>query len=207
MRNNGALSFINKVLDKCKGTLNTQVSGQTPFGFVSTYRGTANPEQDTTAVELKSSGATTYVARADIKKNAAWTDMYKVVFSKATCEHAGTPDRNGKFRVLSAMTVLPPAVVCTQSYLVGGAYNTKEEADNFMAYLSTKFARYLMLQTITSQDLSPEKFMFVPTEDFTSNSDICWTTNDIPNIDRQLFDKYGITDAERAVADNTIKEM
>ena len=81
------------------------------------------------------------------------------------------------------------------------------EADNFMAYLSTKFARYLMLQTITSQDLSPEKFMFVPTEDFTSNSDICWTTNDIPNIDRQLFDKYGITDAERAVADNTIKEM
>ena len=207
VRNNGALSFINKVLDKCKGTLNTQVSGQTPFGFVSTYRGTANPEQDTTAVELKSSGATTYVARADIKKNAAWTDMYKVVFSKATCEHAGTPDRNGKFRVLSAMTVLPPAVVCTQSYLVGGAYNTKEEADNFMAYLSTKFARYLMLQTITSQDLSPEKFMFVPTEDFTSNSDICWTTNDIPNIDRQLFDKYGITDAERAVADNTIKEM
>lgn len=207
VRNNGALSFINKVLDKCKGTLNTQVSGQTPFGFVSTYRGTADPEQDTTAVELKSSGATTYVARADIKKNAAWTDMYKVVFSKATCEHAGTPDRNGKFRVLSAMTVLPPAVVCTQSYLVGGAYNTKEEADNFMAYLSTKFARYLMLQTITSQDLSPEKFMFVPTEDFTSNSDICWTTNDIPNIDRQLFDKYGITDAERAVADNTIKEM
>ena len=71
------------------------------------------------------------------------------MFSKATCEHAGTPDRNGKFRVLSAMTVLPPAVVCTQSYLVGGAYNTKEEADNFMAYLSTKFARYLMLQTIT----------------------------------------------------------
>ena len=207
VRNNEALSFINKVLDKCKGTLNTQVSGQTPFGFVSTYRGTADPAEDTTAVELKSSGATTYVARADIKKNAAWTDLYKVVFSKATCEHAGTPDRNGKFRVLSAMTVLPPAVVCTQSYLVGGAYNTKEEADNLLAYLSTKFARYLMLQTITSQDLSPEKFMFVPMENFTNQSDIDWTTNDIPNIDRQLFAKYGITDAEKAVAENTIKEM
>ena len=41
------------------------------------------------------------VEMADIKKNAAWTDMYKVVFSKATCEHAGTPDRNGKFRAVA----------------------------------------------------------------------------------------------------------
>ena len=90
---------------------------------------------------------------------------------------------------------------------MGGAYNTKEEADNLLAYLSTKFARYLMLQTITSQDLSPEKFMFVPMENFTNQSDIDWTTNDIPNIDRQLFAKYGITDAEKAVAENTIKEM
>ena len=207
VRNNEALSFINKVLGICKHTLNTQVSGQTPFGFVSTYRGSADPKTDATAIELKSSGATSYVLRSDIKKNEQWIDMYKVVFSKATCEHAGTPDRNGKFRVLSAMTVLPPATVCTQSYLVGGAYKTEREANNFLAYLSTKFARYLMLQTITSQDLSPEKFMFVPTENVTDNGDIQWTTDDIANIDRQLYAKYGITDEEIAVVENTIKEM
>ena len=207
VRNNEALSFINKVLDKCKRTLNKQVSGQTPFGFVSTFRGNADPAADSTAVELKSSGATSYVARHDIKKNTAWIDLYKVVFSKATCENAGTPDRNGKFRVLSAMSILPPATVCTQSYLVGGAYKTEAEAKNFLAYLSTKFARYLMLQTITSQDLSPEKFMFVPIENFTAKSDIDWTTLDIPNIDRQLYAKYGISDEERAMAENTIKEM
>ena len=207
VRNNEALSFINKVLDKCKGTLNTQVSGQTPFGFVSTYRGTADPAVDTTAVELKSSGATSYVSRDDIKKNAQWTDLYKVVFSKATCEHAGTPDRNGKFRVLSSVMILEPAVVCTQSYLVGGTFATEAEAANFMAYLSTKFARYLLLQTITSQDLSPEKFMFVPIEDYTSASDIDWTIADIANIDRQLYAKYGITHEEAAIAEHTIKAM
>ena len=207
VRNNEALSFINKVLDKARGTLNTQVSGQTPFGFVSTYRGTADPSADPSAVELKSSGATSYVARADIRKNAQWTDLYKVVFSKATCEHAGTPDRNGKFRVLSSVMILPPAVVCTQSYLVGGAFATETEARNFLAYLSTKFARYLMLQTITSQDLSPEKFMFVPVEDYTAGSDIDWTADDIANIDRQLYDKYGITPEEAAIAEHTIKAM
>ena len=207
VRNNEALSFINKVLDKCNGTLNTQVSGQTPFGFVSTYRGTADPNEDTNVVELKSSGATSYVSRGDIKKNAQWIDLYKVVFSKATCEHAGTPDRNGKFRVLSSVMMLNPGVVCTQSYLVGGAFSTETEAKNFMAYLSTKFARYLLLQTITSQDLSPEKFMFVPIEDYTSAGDINWTTDDIANIDRQLYAKYDIDSKEIDTAEHTIKEM
>ena len=207
VRNNEALSFINKVLDKANETLNTQVSGQTPFGFVSTYRGTADPVEDKTAVELKSSGATSYVARSDIKKNTDWIDLYKVVFSKATCEHAGTPDRNGKFRVLSSVMMLNPGVVCTQSYLVGGAFATETEAKNFMAYLSTKFARYLLLQTITSQDLSPDKFMFVPAEDYTSAGDINWTTDDIANIDRQLYAKYGIDAKEMEAAECTIKEM
>lgn len=207
VRNNEALSFINKVLGKAKDTLNTQVSGQTPFGFVSTYRGTADPAEDATAVELKSSGAASYVARSDIKKNVDWIDLYKVVFSKATCEHAGTPDRNGKFRVLSSVMMLNPGVVCTQSYLVGGAFATETEANNFIAYLSTKFARYLLLQTITSQDLSPEKFIFVPVEDYTPDGDIEWTTNDIANIDRQLYAKYGIDEKEIAIAEHTIKEM
>ena len=130
-----------------------------------------------------------------------------MVFSKATCEHAGTPDRNGKFRVLSSVMILKPAVVCTQSYLVGGTFATEEEARNFMSYLSTKFARYLLLQTITSQDLSPEKFMFVPIEDYTSASDIDWTIADIANIDRQLYAKYGITPEEAAIAEHTIKAM
>lgn len=208
VRNNGALSFINKVLAKCKKkTLNTQVSGQTPFGFVSTFRGTADIATDPTALELKSSGATSYVARDDVKKNKQWIDMYKVVFSKATCEHAGTPDRNGQFRVLSSVMILKPGVVCTQSYLVGGAFATELEANNFLAYLSTKFARYLMLQTITSQDLSPEKFMFVPLENYTASSDIQWTTGDIANIDRQLYEKYGIEADEIAAVERTIKEM
>ena len=37
-----------------------------------------------------------YVLRSEVKKNAQLIDLHKVVFSKATCEHAGTPDRNGQ---------------------------------------------------------------------------------------------------------------
>lgn len=205
VRNNGALTFINKVMDRTQDTLSSQVSGQTPFGFVSTYRGKAEAVNGDD-VALKSSGATTYVTRSDVKKNAQWIDSYKVIFSKATCEHAGTPDRNGQYRVLSSPSILEPGTVCTQSYLVGGAYATKEEAQHLLAYLSTRFVRYLMLQTITSQDLSPDKFMFVPVQDFTSQSDIRWSDS-TDDIDSQLYDKYGISEKERLTVLNTIKSL
>ena len=155
---------------------------------------------------LKSSGDASYVLREDIKKNQQWIDLYKVIFSKATCEHAGTPDRNGQFRILSSLAILAPGIVCTQSYLVGGAFADADEAANYMAYLKTKFVRFLMLQTITSQDLSPEKFMFVPSQDFTTHSDIDWT-QDTATIDQQLYRKYNLTEAETALIENTIKQF
>lgn len=204
VRNNGALSVIYKVCGKGGAMMNGMVSGQTPFGFVTTYRGSEEPFEG--SVELKSSGATTYVAPADIKKNAQWTSLYKVIFSKATCEHAGTPDKNGQYRVLSSAAILPPGVVCTQSYLVGGAFADKAEADALLAYLKTRFVRYLMLQTITSQDLSPEKFLFVPVQDFTAASDIDWQTG-IDDIDRQLYAKYGLEQSEIDAIMQILKPM
>lgn len=206
VRNNRALKFINKVTGNNEAMLNVQVSGQTPFGFVTTFRGTTEPESETDIV-LKSSGANSYIRRHDVKRNSQWIDSYKVIFSKATCEHAGTPDRNGMFKVLSSLSILPPGAVCTQSYLLGGAYDDEQTARNFKAYLQTRFVRYLMLQTITSQDLSPEKFAFVPIQDFTNNSDIAWTTSDIDNIDRQLYKKYGITDDEVGDVESIIKPI
>ena len=204
MRNNRALTLINKAASANVPMLSTMVCGQTPFGFVTTFRGTANPETDADTVLLKSSSNDSYVLRSEVKKNAQLIDLHKVVFSKATCEHAGTPDRNGQFRILSSLAILAPGTVCTQSYLVGGAFADADEAVNYMAYLKTKFVRFLMLQTITSQDLSPEKFMFVPSQDFTSHSDIDWTQPSA-DIDRQLYAKYHLTEDETAMIENTIK--
>ncbi len=204
IRNNDALSVIEKVMSKSKHMLSETVSGQTPFGFVTTYRGNESPFAQ--SVELKSSGATTYVTRESIKKNSQWTDLYKVIFSKATCEHAGTPDRNGQYRVLSSVMTLQPGVICTQSYLVGNVFENEAGANNFTQYLKTKFLRYLMLQTITSQDLSSDKFMFVPIQDFTNASDIDWTAQ-LEEIDRQLYAKYSLDKEEIEIIENTVKSM
>ena len=98
-RYNEALSVIHKVASQKEETLASVVSTQTPFGFITTYRGKDTPFKN--CLTLVSSGVATYVKPSDVTRNTDLVDKYKVIFSKATCEHAGIPDKNGQFRVIS----------------------------------------------------------------------------------------------------------
>ena len=64
----------------------------------------------------------------------------------------------------------------------------------------------MLLQAITSINLSKDKFDFVPVQDFTSNSDINWNKS-IPEIDKQLYEKYSLTEEEIEFIESMIKPM
>ena len=194
IRRNNALDIIKKISNRPGETIESFVSAQTPFGFVTTYRGSMSMFDG--ALSLYSSGGISYVRREDVKRNALWIDSYKVIFSKATCEHAGTPDRTGRYRVFSTMKILKPKEICTQSYLVGGVFESLDESKNYLSYLKTCFVRFLILQLISTQDISAEKFRFVPLQDFTRP----WT-------DADLYAKYGLTDEEIQFIESMIKPM
>ena len=194
IRRNSALNIIKKISKLDEDSIKDFISSQTPFGFVTTYRGKS--EKFSNALSLYSSGGISFVRYEDVKRNSQWIDKYKVIFSKATCEHAGTPDKSGRYRVFSTMNVLKPKEICTQSYLVGGVFETLEEAKNYLSYLKTRFVRFLMLQLISTQDISAEKFRFVPIQDFSKS----WT-------DAELYAKYGLTDKEIAFIESMIKPM
>ena len=194
IRRNAALDIIKKISKETKENIESFVSTQTPFGFVTTYRGSSSNFEG--ALSLYSSGGISYVKRKDVRRNSQWIDKYKVVFSKATCEHAGTPDKTGRYRVFSTMKILKPEEVCTQSYLVGGVFDSYEEANNYLSYLKTCFVRFLILQLISTQDISAEKFHFVPLQNFTRP----WTDGD-------LYAKYGLKDEEIAYIESMIKPM
>lgn len=182
-RYNEALSIIHKISKSGLPTLDKRVSTQTPFGFITTYKGEKDPFPG--SITLVTSRGPTYVHREDVTRNAEHIDDYKVIFSKATCEHAGSPDKNGQYRVISSNRILEPQEVCTQSYLVGDSFKTKNEAENFLSYLRTKFFRFLLLQGLTSQDISRDKFLFVPQVDVK-----------VPWTDEQLYNKFKFSDDE-----------
>ena len=194
IRRNKALEIIKKIANLTEKTIESFVSTQTPFGFVTTYRGSS--DYYIGALSLYSSGGVSYVKREDVKRNSQWIDKYKVIFSKATCEHAGTPDKSGRYRVFSTMRILKPLEICTQSYLVGGTFDSIEESKNYLSYLKTSFVRFLILQLLSTQDISAEKFRFVPLQDFSRP----WT-------DADLYVKYGLTEDEIAFIESMIKPM
>ncbi len=71
-------------------------------------------------------------------------DQWKIIISRLTAEHAGQPAKDGKYRVLSTMELLKPGEICSETYLVAGAFDSKEEATNYMDYLKTQFVRFLI---------------------------------------------------------------
>ncbi len=51
-----------------------------------------------------------------------------------------------------------------------------------------------------------ESFKYVPLQDFTPSSDIDWSQS-IPDLDRQLYAKYGLDENEIAFIESHVKEM
>ena len=193
-RYNQSLSIIHKVMKNCEDVVAPMISSQTPFGFITTFKGKDIKQNGD--LTLYTSSGLSYVTRDEVKRHIEWIDKFKVIFSKATCEHAGTPDKTGRYRVFSTMKILEPTEICTQSYLVGGVFDAIEFADNYLSYLRTNFVRSLMLPTLTSQDISADKFRFVPLQDFSHP----WT-------DEMLYEKYGLDDNEIAFIESMIRPM
>lgn len=57
-----------------------------------------------------------------------------------------------------------------------------------------------------TQDNTAVKWRFVPLQDFTQGSDIDWSKS-IPEIDQQLYKKYGLDEKEIQFIESHVKEM
>ncbi|MGC8654004.1 MAG: hypothetical protein ACP5US_08465, partial [Candidatus Kryptoniota bacterium] len=58
--------------------------------------------------------------------------------------------------------IAKPGECCTETYLVACAFDTKKEVLSFRSYLFTKIVRFLLLQTVLTQDVTRDNFYFVP---------------------------------------------
>lgn len=108
--------------------------------------------------------------------------------------------------VLSTPLVGEPLVGHTQSFISFGAFDNEGEAQNCLKYIKSKFARTLLGVLKVTQDNNPETWSKVPMQDFTPQSDIDWTKS-IPEIDRQLYAKYGLDEQEIAFIEEKVKAM
>ncbi len=205
-RYNEATSIIHKVLAKDDFVaLSNIIAPYKPFGL-RTYEHGEETKQSENDLLLHTSKGVGYVSPDAVSSSGDYVDKYKVITGKALSGHLGETDENGQVKVLATTKVIGPNEICTESYIAIGKFERKTDAENAYSYLSSKFARFLLLQALPTLDIRKERFIFVPLQDFTENSDIDWT-QPVEEIDRQLYLKYNLSDPEIAFVESMIKPM
>ena len=189
VRHSGAVPIIRKVLAKNEVRMSAQVSSRKPFGLPTNAR----PEKSGDLVLRWEKGEGPY-PRSKIETGTELIDKWKAITSYVGYDHAGNPGKDGRRKVFSKIDILPPKSICTETYLVVGAYKTKKEAANLIAYMKTRFFRFLVAQFMYSHHLTKTAYDFVPVLDMHEE----WT-------DGNLAKRYGLTKDEVAFMESKIR--
>src|SRR5690606_11620912 len=120
-------------------SLASLVSARRPFNIDASHKGNGSGE-----LYLYSSRGDSRISRASVSKGTELIDVWKVLISKTSSEHAGQTDKTGRKRVFSRIEIMPPGSVATESYLVIGPFQTQQEASHVADYLRTRFTRFLV---------------------------------------------------------------
>ena len=191
VRDVDALSIIHKVQANNEPTMDRQVSSRKPFGLATNVK--PLDEGDITLRYIHGTGP--YSSKL-VTTGRELINKWKVIASYVSYDHAGRADKGGMRKVLSVMSIIPPGTICTETYLVYGAYDSKKEAVNLQRYLSLRLPRFLIAQLTAGQHITKQKFALCPIPDVT----VEWT-------DELLYTKYGLTDNEIDFIENSIREI
>ena len=140
-----------------------------------------------------------YIDSSYIRDDVVNLHCYKVFLPGAT----GT----GEFgQVIAAPIIGEPDTGSTETFLSIGLLANKAEAENVIKYIKTKFARAMFGILKRTQANTPEKWLYVPIQNFTNDSDIRWNDS-ISSIDYQLYEKYRLSQEEIVFIEKNVKEM
>ena len=202
IRSNAAIPILEKVTSRSTSYLNNLVLSINPFGFRTYFRGS-----DKGNLKILTSKGWAKVYRTEVSKGTEYIDKFKIVVGRFVPSNGEMSIKPGDgYRVLTEPQILLPTEINTETYIDTAVFKTQEEATNYKKYLLTKFARFLLRQGITSVNVTKECFAFVPMQEFTQNSDIDWSKS-LPDIDKQLYNKYYLTNEEIAFIEKMIKSM
>ncbi len=191
IRNSKSVPIIRKILKKGEPTMNNQVSISKPFGLRTFVR----PMKSGDIILRWQNGEGPY-QRSEITIGTEMIDKWKVITSYVGYDHAGSPGKDGKRRVFSKIDILPPGTICTETYLVVGAFDTENEAKNLVLYMKTYFFRFLVSQFMYSHHITKESYSFVPFLNMKEE----WTN-------QKLYNRYNLNDDDIAFIESKIKVM
>lgn len=182
-----ALHIIQKVINAPDFKSFEEIAGsQTPFGIVTSFKDYTDKPTSKNTMKIYGNKFIGYTSIHNILKNKELAYKYKVLVPKAIGDGIIATDR------IKPIVADNPSI-CTQTYIVYGAFDSKAEAENLSEYMKTKFFHFLLGQLKNTQQISPSMFKLVPLLDFTQSWD-----------DKKLYQKYGLTEEEIAFINSVV---
>lgn len=194
IRSNRALGIVHKIrsLGYCK-YLDSVVSSRLPFGITTTYQ----PKKEGVPCYFTQRIGLQPVSPSDVRDSNGLKDKWKFLLPKAPIAGQTDFSKPVAFFYEGNTRIAKPGEVCSESWLVAGAFNSEEEALAFRSYMFTKTVRFLLLQTVVSQNITKKNYCFIPALDRYEGK----YTDDL------LQQMWGISDDERAVIESRICEI
>ena len=198
------ISVLMKIKNLTSDYLTKITKGRNAFGIIGkedVVLDISSEEKFDNCCELRIKGdKIRYISKNVVQKNVDVFKSYKVFISKS----AGAPNKD--LKVIGKSYIGRPYTACTDSLIPVGCFDNEFEALSLQKYMSTKFLRYMVSILKMSQNVTQIVYGFVPLQDFTAKSDIDWTKS-VADIDRQLYQKYGLTQQEIDFIETKVKEM
>ncbi|AMK13745.1 type III restriction system methylase [methanogenic archaeon mixed culture ISO4-G1] len=184
IRHGKAVQIVKKVLSVHgnNGYLDDFVSSRKPFGLPTNYepRKTGIPCWFIQKIGLM------YADPSDVDDSKGYLNKWKYIAPKAPI--AGQTDftKPVGFYYDGNTKIIKPGECCTESFIILGNFDSEKETLSFKSYILTKVVRFLLLQTVVSQDVTKKNFCFVPDLHHYSGT----------YTDEMLIDLWGITPDE-----------
>lgn len=143
------------------------------------------------------------------------------VYKWVNLDYINTPDNLSNYKVFlpaangsgtigevfSTPIIGQPFIGHTATFISMGSFKKEIEAEALLKYLKTKFTRLMLgIKKTTQHSKTKDVWSKVPLQDFTKKSDINWSKS-IPEIDNQLYKKYGLDKKEIEFIETHVKEM
>ena len=182
---------MQKVREKNNKWLDSRVSSRKPFGLPTNYK----PNKEGIPCWFIQKIGLQYAKSVDIVDSNNLLNKWKLLLPKAPIAGQTDFSKPVGFYYDGNVRIAKPGECCTESWIVAGAFETEEEISNYKSYIFTKIVRFLLLQTVVSQDVTKKNFMFVPDLE---KYDKIYT-------DKYLCDLWEITEDEWKYIDSKIK--
>jgi Eco57I restriction-modification methylase len=168
------------------------VSSRKPFGLETTFKG--KNSKGPTDIMIYQNGGIGYIARSSISTGVHLIDKWKVFTGRAA---PGTGNRDTyPHRIISTPFLGEPGTISSETYLCIGPFDSKNQAESALSYLTCRLTRLLILLHKPSQDTTRKVYSFVPIQKWTKR----WT-------DEELYSKYGISESEIAFIEKVVRPM